>query len=147
MLTPSPASPQFFNCLISTYSSSHFLRQAFQTSQTILYLPGKCWYNHSLSQFMILSLVVQMGVCHPYKTIKSIHENKSCVSLVPCYIPVRRVWRKESEPGRQRKGKFIKGKWEDDWTLRSTDVLPFWWGLSYTLPANEKFSERMMVDF
>ena len=28
----------------------------------------------------------------------------------------------------------IRGKWEGDWPLRRTSVLPFWWGLSYTPP-------------
>ena len=44
---------------------------------------------------------------------------------------VRRVQRKDSEPSSlARKGKFIKGKREGDWPLR-TSTLPFCWGLSY----------------
>ena len=39
---------------------------------------------------------------------------------------IRRVKIKESEPGSQaRKGNFIRGKREGDWSLRRTSVLPF----------------------
>ena len=34
----------------------------------------------------------------------------------------------------RKKGKFIRGKWEDDWPLRRTSVLLFRCGLSYTPP-------------
>lgn len=111
MLTPTPASPQFFHCLISTYSSSHFLRQAFQTSQTILCLPGNCWYNHSFSQFMTLSLVVQVVGCHPYKTVKSVPWKQElcfpCSRLHSCEASVEnREWARKAG---KEKGNLLKG--------------------------------------
>ena len=42
--------------------------------------------------------------------------------------------KRSSQAVRQEKGNFIRGKREDDWPLRRTSVLPFWWNLSYTPP-------------
>ena len=110
-LPPPQPAPRFFHCLISTYSSSHFLRQAFQTSQTILCLPGNCWYNHSFSQFMTLSLVVQMAGCHPYKTVKSVPRKQElcfpCSRLYSCEASVEKgEW--AGQVGKE-KGNLLKG--------------------------------------
>ena len=49
----------------------------------------------------------------------------------------------QSKPGSQaRKGKFIRGKWEGNWPLRRTRVLPFSQGLSYAPPMKWSRSQR-----
>ena len=48
--------------------------------------------------------------------------------------------REKERDGLSGKGKFIRGKWEGDWPLRRTSVLPFWWGLSYTLPMKNSLT-------
>ena len=44
----------------------------------------------------------------------------------------------------RQKGKFIRGKWEDDWPLRRTLRILFWLENPFLYPINEKFSEGML---
>ena len=44
-----------------------------------------------------------------------------------------------------KKRKFIRGKWEGDWPLRRTSILPFWWGLSYILPGEISIISDMQM--
>ena len=50
-----------------------------------------------------------------------------------------------SQAVRQRKGKCIRGKREDDWPLRRTSILPFWQGLLYTPPMKNYLKGWLMI--
>ena len=56
----------------------------------------------------------------------------SQVSAPECKVSAeKREWASRAV---RKKRKFIRGKWEGDWPLRRTSVLPFRWSLSYTPP-------------